>query len=274
MFRILIIDDSPVDVFLFREALKAFVRPCQIDWVRDGRAALDFLHRRGAWEAAQRPHLILSDMNMPGMSGLDTLRAIKGDPVLSMIPVIMLSASTSPSEVRLSYQAHANGYVQKPASLENSARLLQAIEAFWMDLAVLPFDDVEARLAIDSEQPAYDGEGGLPRGTVIARESVEAKRHAISDHQSICARVVSLSCRTGCEEYSRLLEDFAVAVRELLKLHEEQLIAIVEGDDDSSRFDLLIHMANEKKQVAKYAYIRHVESHGCAKNHVIDETRT
>ena len=71
---------------------------------------------------------------------------------------------------------------------------------------------------------------------------------------------------SGCEEHDRLLDAFGAAVQEVLKLHEQQFLAIVDGDDECNRFDLLIHMANETKQAAKYAYIRHVESHGCSKH--------
>ena len=75
------------------------------------------------------------------------------------------------------------------------------------------------------------------------------------------------SCRkSGCEEHDRLLTEFGAAVRELLDLHEQQFLAIVDGDTESSRFDVLIHMVNEKKQLAKYAYLRHVDAHGCS-NH-------
>jgi hypothetical protein len=71
--------------------------------------------------------------------------------------------------------------------------------------------------------------------------------------------------KSGCKEHHRLLDNFGAAVRELLDIHEQQYQAIVEGDNDCSRFDVLIHMANEKKQQAKYAYLRHVEAHGCSK---------
>jgi hypothetical protein len=67
----------------------------------------------------------------------------------------------------------------------------------------------------------------------------------------------------ACAEHNRLLDDFGRAVRELLALHEEQFLAILDGDEDCPRFDLLIHMLNERKLVAKYAYLRHVETHGC-----------
>jgi hypothetical protein len=78
----------------------------------------------------------------------------------------------------------------------------------------------------------------------------------------------------GCEEHARRLEAFGAAVRELLELHEQQWLAIIDGDHDSCRFDILIHMANERKQAAKYAYLRHVEAHGCSDFDAINQTRT
>jgi hypothetical protein len=67
-----------------------------------------------------------------------------------------------------------------------------------------------------------------------------------------------------CEEARRLLKAFGAAVHELVKLNGEQSLAIVEGDLTANRFDLLIHYANEKKQNAKYAYLTHLEQHGCS----------
>ena len=78
----------------------------------------------------------------------------------------------------------------------------------------------------------------------------------------------------GCEEHKRLLDAFGAAVQEILKLHEQQFLAIADGDDEFSRFDLLIHVANERKQSAKYAYMRHIEHHGCTGKNVPDQTRT
>jgi hypothetical protein len=73
---------------------------------------------------------------------------------------------------------------------------------------------------------------------------------------------------TVCREQRRLLDAFGEAVQGLLLLHEQQFLAVVAGDLDSHRFDLLIHMANEKKQQAKYAYLQHVETHDCPANGV------
>lgn len=70
--------------------------------------------------------------------------------------------------------------------------------------------------------------------------------------------------KSGSEEHDRLLRELGVAVRELLKLHEQQLQAIFDGDSESSRFDMLISMANEKKDRAKYAYLCYAKSHSCS----------
>ena len=75
---------------------------------------------------------------------------------------------------------------------------------------------------------------------------------------------VSARADVVCEEYRRLLDAFGAKVKELLHLHEEQFKAIIAGDLECNRFDPLIHIANEKKQEAKYAYMHHVEMHGCS----------
>ena len=77
-----------------------------------------------------------------------------------------------------------------------------------------------------------------------------------------------------CAEYRRLLDEFGIAVRELIELHEQQFRAIIEDDTECHRFDVLIHMANEKKQQAKYACMRHTEEHGCSNLNAIDHIRT
>jgi hypothetical protein len=68
-----------------------------------------------------------------------------------------------------------------------------------------------------------------------------------------------------CQQARELLDSLGEAIRELIKLHEEQFQSLVGGDLDSSRFDPLIHVANERKHEAKYAYIHHLETHGCSK---------
>lgn len=102
---------------------------------------------------------------------------------------------------------------------------------------------------------AFENAGGLSRSRMAIATSPPSR----SAH------------KTFCTEQRRLLDMFGEAVQELLLLHEQQFLAIVAGDLESHRFDLLIHMASEKKMQAKYAYLHHVESHGCSANNVIDQ---
>jgi len=263
-FRILVVDDDPVAADVLREVMKNLRRRYELHFVWNGLEALDFLHCRGPYLDAPRPNLILLDMNMPRLGGLDTLSAIKGDPDLCVIPVIMLSTSSSPDEVRKSYQAHANCYVQKPSDLGRTVKLAEAVEAFWMDFVLLP---TPGKLqAIDSKRhnPKFDAPPGEIRlGPPIAITSMEARSRAMYIND-LPAETATPSRQTGCREKNSLLDEFGVAVRELLELHQQQFLAIVEGDGECHRFDLLIHMANEKKQLGKYAYLRHVEEHGCS----------
>jgi hypothetical protein len=74
-----------------------------------------------------------------------------------------------------------------------------------------------------------------------------------------------------CQQARELLEDLSEAIREIIHLHEEQFQSLVGGDLDSTRFDPLIHMANERKNEAKYAYLHHLETHGCSKFDESDE---
>ena len=258
MLRILVVDDNRAEAVLLKKMMTNLRRQYELHFVWDGVEALDFLHARGAFAGAPRPDLIMLDIDMPRLGGLETLSAIKSDPELCVIPVIMYSSSASPADVRQSYQARANCYVQKPSDLERSVKLVQVIEDFWMDFAILP--------AAEKLPPSHAC-GGYP----IAPESGEAMSRAM--YALTGEKIAAPIRKSGCEDHNLLLSEFGAAVRELLALHEQQFQAIIEGDCDSSRFDLLIHMANENKQRAKYAYLRHLESHGCTKLDA-NQTRT
>jgi CheY-like chemotaxis protein len=103
MFRILVVEDSPAAARLLQDVMDQLELKHELHFVTDGVEALDFLHCRGAHVHASRPNLILLDMNMPRLGGLETLSAIKNDSELCVIPVIMLSAGTSPQDVRNCY---------------------------------------------------------------------------------------------------------------------------------------------------------------------------
>ncbi len=240
IFHILVVDDDRVGAELLRTLMRNLRVSHQLHFVWDGVEALDFLRRRGAYASAPTADLILLDLNMPRLSGLETLSELKSDPELYVIPVIVLSTSAHSQDVQRSYEARANCFVQKPIDLARSVKLLEAIETFWMDFALLP-------------SPVHSG-------TTIALTREEATSRAMRIKKSSEIETVS-----GCAEHSRLLNDFGIAVSELIRLHEQQFLAIGEGDQECARFDLLIHMANEKKQMKKYDFLRHLGAHGCSK---------
>ncbi|HEY1239657.1 MAG TPA: response regulator [Bryobacteraceae bacterium] len=283
---ILVVDDNPADLYLLREMLAAGPHSCRVDCVRDGSEALEFLQRQSRTQS-RLPDLVLMDVHMPRFDGLETLSAIKQDSELRVIPVIMLSTFALPAAVRRSYQAYASGFVQKPTNIEQLERLVAAIRAFWMDFVIYTSRDHTGTGNVYwNLQP---GSGSLGEreselsienvGYPFATERAEASNGArnadglVAGNESANAEA-RMSPSGACEESHRLLNEFATAVEELMRIHEQQLLAIVQTDPESNRFDLLIHMANEKKQQAKYAYLRHVESHGCLNMDAVEPSRT
>lgn len=136
--EILMVEDNPGDVRLTREALKDCKVLNELHVVEDGVAALDFLHRRPPYEAVPRPDVILLDLNLPRMDGRAVLAAIKSDPVLKIIPVVVLTTSEAEEDVLRAYHLAANCYVTKPVDLHQFNRIVQAIENFWLTIVTLP----------------------------------------------------------------------------------------------------------------------------------------
>lgn len=129
--RILLVEDNPDDVDLTIEAFRENGFKHQLYVVEDGLEALAFLRRQGSYTQAPTPDLILLDLNLPKQSGHEVLAKIKTDPALRSIPVVVLTSSAAESDVKRSYELSANGYVTKPAGLEEFFGLVRAIDRFW-----------------------------------------------------------------------------------------------------------------------------------------------
>ena len=134
----MLVDDNPVDVRLLQTMFQSIARPIELQRAKDGSEALDLLARSRTDSRAWMPDLILLDLNMPRVSGLEALSVIKRDPNWRQIPVIVLSTSSAPAEVRAAYENYASAFVQKPGSIGRTEMLVRAIEAFWVDFVVLP----------------------------------------------------------------------------------------------------------------------------------------
>lgn len=135
---ILLVEDNEDDVFLTKMAFEDSQFDSRINVVNDGEKALDYLYRRGTYADRARPDLILLDINLPKLNGIQILETIKADAELSLIPVVMLTSSRAERDVLDSYRHHANGYVSKPAEFSGLVNIVDAIREFWFTAAVLP----------------------------------------------------------------------------------------------------------------------------------------
>jgi len=114
--RILLVDDSPRDTEMALDALATYNLANEVVTLRDGAEALDYLYRRGPFadRTNEQPAVILLDLKMPKVDGLEVLRQIKGDPDLKAIPVVMMTSSREEQDLIKSYHLGVNAYVVKP----------------------------------------------------------------------------------------------------------------------------------------------------------------
>ncbi|GHJ16327.1 MULTISPECIES: response regulator [unclassified Micromonospora] len=136
--RILVVDDDPGDVLMIEEALEESDVEKVIDVVADGEEAMEFLRREGRHTGAQRPDVILLDLNMPRMDGRQVLGEVKRDENLRSIPIVVLTTSNADTDVVSSYTLQANAYVTKPIDLDDFNDVVRRIDEFFGRVVVLP----------------------------------------------------------------------------------------------------------------------------------------
>ncbi|WP_235941289.1 response regulator [Cyclobacterium roseum] len=136
--HILLIEDNEGDILLTLDAFEECKLGTQVSVARNGREALDFLNRKGAFTDAQRPDLILLDINIPIYNGHEVLEEIKQDRGLRKIPVIMLTTSSNENDIERAYKNHCNSYIQKPLDMDDFMEVILKVEEFWLQLSVLP----------------------------------------------------------------------------------------------------------------------------------------
>lgn len=137
--RILIVDDNKADSGLFAYGFSNTGLPHEVDGAEDGESALECLLQRLKTGELPIPRLILLDLSMPRMSGIDFLRAVKANEQLSRIPVIVMTSSQFARDIREAYEAGASLYVCKPNDLESLEELVGAIANVWLKYG-LPLD--------------------------------------------------------------------------------------------------------------------------------------
>ena len=137
-FEILLVEDSPGDVRLTREALKDAKMHINLHVASDGIEAMAFLNREEEYSDVPRPDLILLDLNLPRKDGRQVLEEIKDNPELMTIPVVILTTSASEEDVLRSYRLHANCYISKPVDLDGFLKVIKSIDNFWLSIVKLP----------------------------------------------------------------------------------------------------------------------------------------
>jgi chemotaxis family two-component system response regulator Rcp1 len=136
--EILLVEDSPGDVRLAKEALRDAKVRNSLHVVSDGVEAMAFLKGEGEYAGVPRPDVILLDLNLPRMDGREVLAKIKADPDLMRIPVIILTVSRAEEDVLKSYNLHANCYITKPLDLGAFLNVVKSVENFWLSIVTLP----------------------------------------------------------------------------------------------------------------------------------------
>lgn len=131
--RIVLVDDSPRDIELAVDALSLYHVANEMVTLKDGAEALDYLHRRGAFadRSDGDPAVILLDLKMPKVNGLEVLREVKADPALRRIPVVVMTSSREEQDLVRSYELGVNAYVVKPLDFHQFTEAMKVVGAFW-----------------------------------------------------------------------------------------------------------------------------------------------
>lgn len=138
---ILLVEDSDDDVFLITRAFKTVGLVTPMVRATDGRDAIDYLSGKGQYADRVKfpmPSLVLLDIKMPFISGLEVLRWIRGQALLAALPVVMFTTSSQECDVRSAYAAGANAFLVKPARLEECTSIASVIKQFWVDANIAP----------------------------------------------------------------------------------------------------------------------------------------
>lgn len=136
--KILLVEDNEGDIVLTLEALKAAKVSTGIQVVKNGEAALQYLRKEGIYKNMETPNLILLDINLPKVNGMEVLIEIKKDVDLMIIPVVMLTTSDSERDIMESYQHHANCFITKPVDFQKFMHVVHVMKDFWIDIVKLP----------------------------------------------------------------------------------------------------------------------------------------
>jgi len=145
--RILLVEDDPKDVELTLTALEEYRLANAVDVVRDGAEALDYLYRRRKFQTREggNPAVVILDLKLPKVSGLEVLRQVKADAQLKLVPIVVLTSSREDQDLIASYQLGVNAYVVKPVDFHKFVDAVKTLGAFWVVLNEAPLVDPKSK---------------------------------------------------------------------------------------------------------------------------------
>ena len=136
--HILVVEDNEGDIMLITEAFQECKVINDVSVVRNGKLALDYVFKKGNYVKVQSPDIILLDINLPIKNGIEVLMELKSDKTTKHIPIIMLTTSSSESDILKSYNHHANAYITKPVDVSDFLEAIISLEDFWLNIVHLP----------------------------------------------------------------------------------------------------------------------------------------
>lgn len=137
-FQILLIDDMESDANLFAMALRDAAPRVKLFWVATAQEGVEYLRKENRFQDVGPVSIIVCDLNLPGMNGLDFVATVKGDPALASIPLVVYSGSAEPQDILRSYALGANSYLVKPMTMETLIHQVKALVHYWLEIARLP----------------------------------------------------------------------------------------------------------------------------------------
>lgn len=135
--HILLVEDNPGDVRLTQEAFRITALKHRLHVVTDGAEAIKFLYKDDQYKSVEKPDLILLDLNLPKKDGREVLSIIKSDVNLKTIPIVVLTTSSSESDIYMVYDLNANSYIVKPVDFNKFIDVIKAIENYWFKIVKL-----------------------------------------------------------------------------------------------------------------------------------------
>jgi CheY-like chemotaxis protein len=138
MIHVLLVEDNEGDILLLKEGLSKSKVKSETIVVMDGWEAIQYMEKKGVYEHAVTPDLVILDVNLPKMNGHEVLQSIKSNPGTIHVPVIMLTTSSYENDIRESYARHANCYITKPMDVNDFIQTATFIADFWLGVVNLP----------------------------------------------------------------------------------------------------------------------------------------